>query len=913
MRSSRQVPNQVLNRVMDTLDRGGLVLCANARSARYLSLAYGENRIANEGHQAWRTPLILDWQAWLQSQWHRLLLTGSESRVLLSSFQEDLLWADIVGPSIQNRLLIAPAEVAPLARSAYGLLGSHDALDALRHGAWENTTQEPELFRIWALEMERRCGRNHWLCMARLAQAVTSAISDRRLPCPPAVLWNGFDRLTPAQLNMKTVLVDCGSDVADLYWHLDADAKVVTASNAAEELEACAQWAAGSIHAEPDQRIAILVPDLTSRRAELDRTLRRVLLPGKSIFDKPSEKLIYEFTLGTPLSHIPVIQAAISFLQWCRGPLPQEAITSLLISGFFSDFHDIAALAAADMAVRRKFSVPDMSMDTALERLHEVGGPASGSWAAANWVRRVRKSRHALDTYSRAGRTGYASQWISIIVNMLEDAGWPGDSSKDTVAFQVLERWNRALEEVATGSFDDRRYDFRDFVSTLQSHLDRIIFAPESHDYPITISGILESAGQQFDAIWLLGMTDDAWPPRTTAHPLLPLRLQQERGMPGASATIDQAFAQVVFERLKASTASLILSYAKEGAAGAQRPNAIIDKLNCQKVPLHTFSRDHADLRETFQQEMSVPWPGGPVSGGQRVLRQQSACPFQAFAATRLGAKEMPSTAPGLSVAERGTILHNVLQKVWKEGGITNSHQLNAVIQSGELSNLVKKHVTEVFRNYEDHAVNVWEREYMQLETFRVCYLVEQWLHLESRRRPFQVQEVEASKVLRLENFELRVRKDRVDQVEEGKILIDYKSGNVNKRMWEGERPDEPQLPLYAVFGEVEGLYDVLFAQVSSKEPKFVSAVLGNHPGIFPEISGEKRVAEIDVDECFRTICEQWEVALRTLAREFQAGLATVTPKNYPHTCNYCDFPALCRVAESKADVIVVEGDEDDD
>ena len=918
MHSSRQVPKQV----QDTLDGGGLVLCANARSARSLSVAYGTDRLAEDGLETWRTPLILDWHAWLQSQWNRLLMTGSETRMLLSSFQEDLLWADIVTPSIQNRSLIAPAQIAPLARSAYELLGSHDAFQTLRQEVWDHTTQEPELFRLWALEMERRCERNQWLAMARLSKVIMIAIRDRRLIAPAAVLWNGFDRLTPAQFNMKTALAERGSHVADFQFNRIADTVNVTASNTTDEMEACAWWATQTIRSSPDQRVAILVPDLVSRRAELDRVLRRVTASTSGLVDASKRQPDYEFTLGVPLGQLSIIQAALLFLQWCIEPLQQESITHLLISGFFSEVHDIAALSAADIALRRKFSVPDMSMEVALERLYDFAGHGSGSWAVANWVRRVRKSRQALDSFSRAGRAGHASQWTAILVNMLEEAGWPGGHRMDTVAFQVQDRWTRALEEVATGSFDGRRYDFRSFVGMLQSHLESIIFTPESHDRPITVSGLPESAGQSFDAIWVLNMTDEAWPPRSSVHPLLPVHLQREFGMPGSSSAMDHAFGQVVFDRLRGSTASLVMSYATEGVDGAQRPNAMrpntmrpntmVDTLNQQSMPLEVPHQSYVDLRESFEEEMTVPWPGGRVSGGQRVLKQQSACPFQAFAATRLGAQELPSTEPGLSAADRGSILHMALQNIWGEGGIADSNQLQTVIAAGELSALVGKHVIEAFRKFEDRAVNVWEREYLQLETTRVCSLVQKWLGLESRRRPFRVQQREESKELRLGNVELTVRMDRIDEVQEGNILIDYKTGSVNKGMWAGDRPQEPQLPLYAVFGGVEGLHDVLFAQVSNEKPKFISAVFGSRPDLFPEKPGAKIAARIDAEDCFRTIREQWEIGLRTLAREFQDGLATVTPIDPPGTCKFCEYPSLCRIAESTAAVVPAEDATDD-
>ena len=80
-------------------------------------------------------------------------------------------------------------------------------------------------------------------------------------------------------------------------------------------------------------------------------------------------------------------------------------------------------------------------------------------------------------------------------------------------------------------------------------------------------------------------------------------------------------------------------------------------------------------------------------------------------------------------------------------------------------------------------------------------------------------------------------------------------------------------------------------------------------PDIFALGEEEKVPAEIDAAECFRVICERWEDAIRTLALEFQAGVATVTPKDPPATCKFCAFPALCRIAEIATPLTLAEED----
>jgi ATP-dependent helicase/nuclease subunit B len=52
-----------------------------------------------------------------------------------------------------------------------------------------------------------------------------------------------------------------------------------------------------------------------------------------------------------------------------------------------------------------------------------------------------------------------------------------------------------------------------------------------------------------------------------------------------------------------------------------------------------------------------------------------------------------------------------------------------------------------------------------------------------------------------------------------------------------------------------------------------------------------------------------WQNVLRGLAEQFLNGEAQVDPKQYPKTCEFCDLPGLCRIAESDP---VDTGDEDE-
>jgi probable DNA repair protein len=878
------MPQQVL----DTLAQGGVVLCANARAARALGTIYGEHAGTSQGRRrAWETPRIFEWRQWLHTQWQQLLLTGHETRTLLSPLQEEVQWNEIVRPAIERRSLIAPAEVARLAMSGYSLLSSYDATNRLQQGAWDVAGMEPELFRRWAMEFERRCKRDQLLSEARLPWIIVSAMEAGRIPVPPTIAWNGFDRLTPVHVAFRQMLEQEGCRQAEVAWGRAAAERLASAPGIGDEIEASALWAREQLERNPVASIGILLPAVEGQRAEVDRVFRRVFSSENAA--RPA----YEFTLGMPLADVPVIAGALAMLQWCVRPREQQAITWMMTSGFFCRSHEVVRLADADIRMRRKLTAPELGMEDALNRLSQ-----SGDVAAFRWVRRMRAAQAVLQKWIDRAQT--CTKWVSVIGMVLKEAGWPGDNGLDSINFQAMDRWQRALDQVSGLSFQDRRYTYVDFLAVLQAHVRSSIFAPESLGAPITISGIFETAGRCFDAVWVMGMTDEAWPATSRKHVLLPPWLQNELEMPGSSAAQDWLLAAAAKERLRTSCDTLVFSYATEGKEGEQRPSAVLADLQIET--LHAQVPKRLDPLESFTDEMVVPWPGGRSAGGQDVLKEQSACPFKAFASKRLKAKELPSLQPGLSAADRGSVVHAALATFWMEQ--RDSDHLKALIFNNELAGVVRRHVAKAFEKHEVIAATEWERRYLELEKDRVCALLEQWLRVESGRRPFEVELAEKEELVTIDGLDLTVRMDRVDQVEKGRILIDYKTGNVKSTAWIGERIAEPQLPLYAISGRTEELRDVMFAQVKTDSIRFVSAVFGEKPDIF-----ERNNSGIDGMPMFLEMREQWTNALHVLSREFQQGVATVTPVDYPVTCKFCDFPGLCRIAESRVDT----GDDEDE
>jgi RecB family exonuclease len=140
--------------------------------------------------------------------------------------------------------------------------------------------------------------------------------------------------------------------------------------------------------------------------------------------------------------------------------------------------------------------------------------------------------------------------------------------------------------------------------------------------------------------------------------------------------------------------------------------------------------------------------------------------------------------------------------------------------------------------------------------------------------------------------LEFQSRIDRMDRLKAGgHALVDYKTGNlVTPRQWEGPRPEDPQLPLYAAAASEE-LAAVVFAKLKPGDMKFIGYS-----------RAERLLPNVKVYREWGDLLAQWKADAEALGRAFAEGDAHVDPKEGLKTCRLCELHTLCRVYEKFAD-----------
>jgi ATP-dependent helicase/nuclease subunit B len=883
------------------IEAGGTVVASSARAARALRRMHAEGQ-RKLGLEAWRSADILDWDSWLSRLWQKKLRSGSEGRHLLTPLQEQQVWVRLVKPAIEGLRLISPAGVADLAQEAYALLYAYRAFEFLHPGQADGP--DVESFRAWARGFEGACRNEGWLSRSGLALALSEAVPAGQVEAPPKLLLIGFDRLTPAQQSLIEAFREHGHEL-----EMDQTAEVtpaeekllVEAIDKRDEILTCALWVRRELTAlGQTARIAVVVPAVASVRAEIERVFRQVLAPGAVAIGADSRLLPYEFSLGVPLAAVPMARSALLLLRWMIKPLSPDQVSWLMLSGFLCEDQDeLLPMAEFDVKMRgRSMRQPEQDLETFLQ--------------SASPDKLSRRLRHGRRLLPQKDSVNFA-QWVQVAEQILEAVHWPGAHVLESDDFQVQARWTQLLDSVAALAFDGRVVSYKEFLEVLEHQAGQIIFAAESRDAPVQILGPFEAAGLTFDALWFLGADDASWPPVARPHPFLPQRLQRAHEMPHADSTTDWKLAQQVTSRLERSAAKCVFSFSAQNAEGVCRPSTLVT-LEARRIKAKELRTSiGADENPAAGGESSVlqhddepatilPWPVELDAGGAEILKRQAACAFQSFATRRLGARPMDAMDWGLEPRDRGSVVHVILANLWD--ALKTHDALLAARADKSLHALVQEHVAIGLKKYRDGTLDhSWSQAYLDAEQERIVFLMEDWLEFEAGRTPFTVEAGEKKLPAAVGQLKLQVRVDRIDAVAGGRVIIDYKTGMLASISWDGPRPDEPQLPLYAGFGQIDSLKGVLLARVRDDMMKFIGRV-DDAQAVMP---GDSKLIKPPYDAA---MLESWRNALLDLGQQFLRGEAQVNPKQYPKTCEFCDLSPLCRIAENDP---VSSGDEADE
>ncbi|MBF0283924.1 MAG: PD-(D/E)XK nuclease family protein, partial [Magnetococcales bacterium] len=526
-----------------------VLLTANRRLARHLRREFDARR-EQAGERLWETPQILPLGSWLSQQWDEWLddAPPSGGPLLLTEWQETWLWERLVARSREGSELLDPTGAAQLAREAWTLLHQwHLPLDAPEF----DHSPESRAFRTWALRFQQQCAQRGWESPALLPDRLGRL---PRLPRPPErVLLAGFDRIPPQSRQLWDALEAQGIPVHAVSFppQRGSVARLAVADET-EEMRLAARWCRNLLEQNPGAAIGVVVPNLEARRERIERMFSAVFRPALAL--SPESRPLLHLSLGPPLASRPVIRDLLALLELAADRLPADRLSLLLRSPFWGGDEaegERRALLEARLRDQGRFA-PDRD-----ELRHAAANGLGWPEAASPALARALGDLAAGGRLPAAGAAAWAerfSQWAAAL-------GWPGPRGLDSAERQAVDAWKSTLGEFAKLELTAGSMPLAEALAWLRRIAASTPFQTEGSDEAVQVMGPLETAGERFDALWILGLSHAAWPAAARPNPYLPLPLQRRLGLPRATPEGETAFARDVTARLADSAPQVIASH----------------------------------------------------------------------------------------------------------------------------------------------------------------------------------------------------------------------------------------------------------------------------------------------------------------------------------------------------------------
>jgi len=882
------------------MSANSIILCPSARLARSIQSDIAQQQI-HAGKLQWHSPNVQTLAQWLEKTIEEGLLTGTIDEqsppYALSAFNEQLLWEEVIGLSLQKNAFGELFDISGLASAA---IEANRYLIAWNlHVPREQQAEETRQFMYWQRAFQQRCRELGALESVRYMDWQLAQLAQGAGQLPARIAFGGFDQTAPQEQCLRDILVKRGVQVAEYATTASEPAHTlhIQLENQEAECRAAVAWAQQQLAENPAAKLAIVTPRLSEVRNQLADLLDDVFYP---LSVRPGWAGIprhYNFSLGTPLSQQALIQAGLNLLRLVTvHQLQQADISVLLLSPFWSaSKHEADARAQFDAKMREK-----LPMQFSLRRFVEfIQEQQQEGLSLESLLANIKAAQEI-----PSARKLSATQWAQTLDAILEALGWPGERNINSFEYQALNAWQKALQQLARLDVLDKKLSASEAVYYLQQICTSQVFQAETELEPaIQILGIMEGLSAPVDALWCMHMNDHIWPPPARPNPLLPSSIQRAAALPNADNNVQAVFAATIQQRLLHSARHIVFSSSRMDGESQLRPSplmqdiAVLDaELTLAKTLAEQLSHGGHDALEYVDDHLApLVKEGEHVSGGTGLLKAQAACPAWAFYQYRLGAKALKTPTSGLDNMERGSLVHGVLEQFWRKRHFADLRDMSADTFMAALTKAVRNTLQAFAAESSVASATV-----LELESERLIKLVGDWLAYEKARGvAFRIVDCEVGKKVHICGIEVTLKIDRVHQLDNGGLeFIDYKTGQMPKiKSWGEDRIIEPQLPIYATFyaDETAQVAGIHFGMVKTAEHTFAGVSVEN----FEAEANKRKPAFTQNFTDWPQLLKHWKSAIESIALELREGEAAVHFSDESELM-YCEVKPLLRLPERK-------------
>jgi len=878
--------------VADHLEQGALLLTSSSQ----LAVDWKRRLVAASESSVCATPKVLSWHAWMGD----MAAAQVSIPVVLNRIQESWLWERLIRTDLQKvsggmeQSAASLRGLAGHARDAYAIMQEYciDA-DALHMGG-----DEADALLRWIRAMHQQLEDG-----ALSGRMLAADVGRQLLHCmddiqkPEFILLAGFDVMTPIQQALLSALQEAGVHLARIQDDTNpAMATLCACGDVQAECNHIAVRIKTLLADKPATRIAIAISDAVKDTSRLKRALNDVLMPA--LRSDPSNTMQAIAMNGETLTDTPMIAQLLHVLSLAgEFSLSFDDVSPLLFSPWLKGFDEERFERARLDVALRKHNRHSMTFNSLLNVRNVQALPEllSVLKALAAWNRQRRP----------------ANDWVKAVHELLKvtgfvQAGTDQEAQRSNHEIRQMNAFRDVLISLVAVDVMGESLSWSKFLSLLRTGCSEVRLSETARYANVSVLPLAQISGLHFDHVFVMGLDEEVFPPPVRPYPLLPASVQKQYALPMSSGAVIYEAAQQLWISLLRAAPCVDISYAKQRDEKELLPSSFVADLelrSCVAIETETVQSGMESMDDMSEVPLSADQT---VHGGTSILRNQSACPFRAFATHRLGITALEETAPGIEAKSKGSLIHLALEYIWRKLEQRSVLESLTDDETIVLIDAAIEHAWAKARVAADSRTRDYEKK-------RMRRVLQAWLELELQRPDFRVVAIEREYLMHLpenadQQFIVKIKADRMDIDATGrKILIDYKTGaKQSTAKWLVDkaadnrcagRIKEPQLPQYALAADL-GVDDaVAFARVRSGDMAY-EGLCGEEIGIdgIGACDG-KRGRPHD----WQAVLDDWKSSINALAMEFVEGRCDVSPRD-EHACDYCGLEAVCRIEETGFD-----------
>ena len=750
----------------------------------------------------------------------------------------------------------------------------------------EERSEEHAFFNAWRLLFKKHCNDKNVITFNNLLKISEEHIRNGDISIEHPICFVNFELTTPIE---DSFIEACKTQVdIELFKAPQIEPYIESRVFLNEEHESMqiVEWCKTQI--ENNQKILIVTPQLDQIIDRLTSMLDKTFHPETFTPSLSQEKRIYQFSLNTPLFHLSMVYLNLKLIELAaRGTSKINELKNILSHSGWSDGKELCQRYKLINHLERK-----RRGNLSVKDLIEISELIEGLNNEIPFLKIHLNHIHASHHEWRTKRS--PSEWIKTFEEYLKNIKSSLLAPKDSFEENIYETWNKTNETISSLDNLMGQISIQEMLDIFQYYLKKTTHQHKHQgNFKIDILGFHETTYENYDATWIMNLNEHHWPTPHQYNPFIPIKIQHDRHINTHEKR--HLNASKILDKFTHTSPFVTLSYAKKMGEEELFPSPtlhdfisskLLEDINF-KFKKNEFNHEFIEyIEDSTSSNIEVQQT---VKSGIKLLEAQSICPAWAFYEFRLGARKIEEEdEENLTTRLRGNLFHKTLEQFWTEN---NSASLVSALNEKELSKKIQS-IAHKNISIEKKKYPRILPEFFNIEEIRLISYLEKWIQHELKRGDFEVKETEKNIPIHLGCLNFNIKIDRIDEVNQNNIVIDYKSGATKTlNEWFLNAYGELQMPFYALFASNKPIDAIAIGIINSPKPQWIG--IGRDRGL---LQGIKDATATEY-KSWDNLIGFWKYRIDEASKSYESGNAAIKFTREKDMA-YCQVKPILRLPE---------------